>query len=103
MELHTLNLTIQLGLVIMENPKDINNKKNSDKKSKMVFQLESQVEIGAWIQVIGQIIEANGLSKLTQIQEEQSTVGEKNIKWCLASDDWTYINSYFCFKANKGD
>ncbi len=27
MELHTLNLTIQLGLVIMENPKDINNKK----------------------------------------------------------------------------
>jgi hypothetical protein len=68
---------ITLGLVIMENPKDINNKKNSDKKSKMILELESQVEIGVWIQVIGQIIEVNGLSKLAQIQEEPNTVGEK--------------------------
>jgi hypothetical protein len=68
---------IILGLVIMENPKDINNKKNSDKKSKMILELESQVEIGVWIQVIGQIIEVNGLSKLAQIQEEPNTVGEK--------------------------
>ncbi|MCQ6282536.1 hypothetical protein [Bacillus sp. EB600] len=65
----------------MENPKNssYNNKNQNDEKSKKILQLEKQVSLGLWIQVIGQIIELKGLSDLLQIEDESNSTGEKQI------------------------
>ncbi|MGZ4159802.1 MAG: hypothetical protein ACXVNF_03235 [Neobacillus sp.] len=64
----------------MELPKNISNKRKdfSDKKSK-ILELEKEVAIGLWIQVIGQIIEVKGLSGLLYIEEDANTIGEQQI------------------------
>lgn len=62
----------------MVNPSNSNNKGNVAKSEK-IFQLEKQVSLGLWIQVIGQIIEFKGLSDLLQIEEDTNQTGEKQI------------------------
>lgn len=62
---------------------DKKNKSNSikgisDKKSSEVLDLEKEVALGLWIQVIGQLIEIKGLSGLLQT-ENQDSVGEQQI------------------------
>jgi hypothetical protein len=52
---------------------------SNSKKSSIVLQLENQVAIGLWIQVIGQIIEANGLSALIKVERDANTAGERQI------------------------
>lgn len=56
-----------------------NNKDRNDEKSKKILQLEKQVSLGLWIQVIGQIVELKGLSDLLQIEDDSNTTGEKQI------------------------
>jgi hypothetical protein len=64
----------------MVNPTDSNNNKKGDEvKSEQVLQLEKQVSLGLWIQVIGQIIEFKGLSDLLQIEDDSNPAGEKQI------------------------
>ena len=78
---HKIKQNLILGLVRMENPKHIsNNRKDfSENKSKKKLELEKEVALGLWIQVIGQIIEVKGLSGLLHIQEDANTTGEEQI------------------------
>jgi hypothetical protein len=65
----------------MEQPKSkSNNRKDcNNKKSKKVLELEKEVALGLWIQVIGQIVEIKGLSGLLHIENETSSIGEQQI------------------------
>jgi hypothetical protein len=56
------------------NRKDFNNK-----KSKKVLELEKEVALGLWIQVIGQIVEIKGLSGLLHAENDTSSIGEQQI------------------------
>jgi hypothetical protein len=67
-------------VIAMVNPTNSNNtKKGNDAKSEKVLQLEKQVSLGLWIQVIGQLIEFKGLSDLLQIEDDTNPTGEKQI------------------------
>ena len=65
----------------MEHPKNkSNNRKDfSDKKSKKILELEKEVALGLWIQVIGQIVEIKGLSGLLHIENDTDSIGEQQI------------------------
>lgn len=54
-----------------------NNRKDLDNKKKI--ELEKEVALGLWIQVIGQIIEINGLTGLLNIENDTDLVGERQI------------------------
>lgn len=45
---------------------------SSDINSKKILELEKEVELGLWIQVIGQIIEVKGLTALLYIEENSN-------------------------------
>ena len=70
-----------MGLVLMEHPKNKSNNRQefNDKKSKKILELEKEVELGLWIQVIGQIVEVKGLTGLLHIEEDTNVIGEKQI------------------------
>ncbi|WML53097.1 hypothetical protein RCG17_27830 [Neobacillus sp. PS3-12] len=63
----------------MVSPTNSNNNKGNNAKSEKILQLEKQVSLGLWIQVIGQIIEFKGLSDLLQIEDDTNPTGEKQI------------------------
>ncbi len=65
----------------MEHPKNKSNNRQefNDKKSKKILELEKEVELGLWIQVIGQIVEVKGLTGLLHIEEDTNVIGEKQI------------------------
>ena len=63
----------------MGNPTSSNNKKDNEAKSEKIIQLEKQVSLGLWIQVIGQIIEFKGLSDLLEVEVDTNTTGERQI------------------------
>ncbi|MBA9029266.1 MULTISPECIES: hypothetical protein [Bacillaceae] len=65
----------------MEHPKNKSNNRQDfkDKKSKKILELEKEIELGLWIQVIGQIIEVKGLSGLLHIEEDANSSGEQQI------------------------
>ena len=65
----------------MEHPKNKSNHRQgfNDKKSKKILELEKEVELGLWIQVIGQIIEIKGLSGLLNLEEDANVTGEQQI------------------------
>jgi hypothetical protein len=63
----------------MVSPTNSNNNKGNNAKSEKILQLEKQVSLGLWIQVIGQIIEFKGLSDLLLIEDDTNTTGEKQI------------------------
>jgi hypothetical protein len=57
-----------------------NNRKDSNnKKSNKVLELEKEVAVGLWIQVIGQIVEIKGLSGLLHIENDTRSIGEQQI------------------------
>lgn len=51
---------------------------NEDKRNK-IKQLEKEVSLGLWIQVLGQIIELKGLSDLFHFEENANKIGEQQI------------------------
>ena len=65
----------------MEHSKNKSNNRQDfdDKKSKKILELEKEVELGLWIQVMGQIIEIKGLSGLLHIEEDANSTGEQQI------------------------
>lgn len=65
----------------MEHPKNKSNKKQefNDKKNIKILKLEEEVELGLWIQVIGQIIEVKGLSGLFHLEKDTNSTGEQQI------------------------
>ena len=65
----------------MEHPKNKSNNRQefNDQKSKKILELEKEVELGLWIQVIGQIVEIKGLTGLLHIEEDTNVTGEKQI------------------------
>ncbi|QCJ42506.1 hypothetical protein FAY30_11610 [Bacillus sp. S3] len=65
----------------MNNSKNMNHKGKgfSDPKSKKILQLEKQVSLGLWVQVLGQIIELKGLSELFHLEGNTNTIGEQQI------------------------
>ena len=65
----------------MEYPKNKSHNRQgfNDKKSKKILELEKEVELGLWIQVIGQIIEIKGLSGLLPLEEDATANGEQQI------------------------
>jgi hypothetical protein len=65
----------------MEHPKNKSNNRQgfNDKKSKKILELKKEVELGLWIQVIGQIIEIKGLSGLLYLEEDATATGEQQI------------------------
>ncbi|MEH7097382.1 hypothetical protein [Neobacillus vireti] len=79
--LHKLKQIKVLGLVVLVQPKNKSNntKDYGDKKSIKILELEKEVALGLWIQVIGQIIEIKGLSGLLHIEEDANTIGEQQI------------------------
>ncbi|MEH7415521.1 hypothetical protein V7266_09600 [Neobacillus drentensis] len=58
-----------------KDPKSEGKEDNYDKK----LQLEKEVALGLWIQVIGQFIEIKGLSGLYQLEEDLYQLGEQQI------------------------
>lgn len=54
-----------------DNRKDFDNKR--------ITELEEEVALGLWIQVIGQIIEMKGLTGLLNIENDTDSVGEQQI------------------------
>ncbi|MEH7250474.1 hypothetical protein V7114_27350 [Neobacillus niacini] len=54
-----------------------NNRKDLDNKK--IIELEKEVALGLWIQVIGQIIEIKGLTGLLNIENDTNSVGERQI------------------------
>ncbi|MEH6945118.1 hypothetical protein [Bacillus sp. JJ722] len=58
----------------MEQPQN-----STDKKSKEIVELEKEVAIGLWIQVIGQIIEIKGLTGLLILEDDSNQIGEQQI------------------------
>lgn len=65
------------GVVIMD--KSNNTTGFSDQKSKKILELEKEVALGLWIQVIGQIIELKSLSELFRFEENANSIGEQQI------------------------
>ena len=65
----------------MEHQKNKGNSREdfSNKKGKKVLELEKEVALGLWIQVIGQIVEINGLSGLLHIENDTDSIGEQQI------------------------
>lgn len=64
----------------MENPNKSNGiKEVSDKESQKMLELEKEVALGLWIQVIGQLIEIKGLSGLLYMEKDESLMGEQQI------------------------
>jgi hypothetical protein len=65
----------------MDHPRNMNqnNKDYNDKKSKKILELEKEVLLGLWIQVIGQLIEVKGLSGLLHLEEDTNKTGEQEI------------------------
>lgn len=65
----------------MEHPKNKSNKKQefNDKKKIKILKLEEEVELGLWIQVIGQIIEVKGLSGLFHHEKDTNSTGEQQL------------------------
>ena len=65
----------------MEHPKNKSNNRQefNDQKSKKILELEKEVELGLWIQVIGQFVEIKGLTGLLHIEEDTNVTGEKQI------------------------
>ena len=59
--------------------KSNNREEFSNQKSKEILELEKEVALGLWIQVIGQFIEIKGLSGLLHIEENASSIGEQQI------------------------
>jgi hypothetical protein len=51
----------------------------SNNKSKKVLELEKEVALGLWIQVIGQIVEIKGLTGLLHIENDTDSIGEQQI------------------------
>lgn len=51
----------------------------NNKKGKKVLELEKEVALGLWIQVIGQIIEIKGLTGLLHIENDTDSMGEQQI------------------------
>lgn len=68
-------------MVRMEHPKNKSHKKQglNDNKSDKILELEKEVELGLWIQVIGQFIEIKGLSGLLHLEEDGDKTGEQQI------------------------
>ncbi|PLS08499.1 hypothetical protein [Neobacillus cucumis] len=62
----------------MDAPKQKNDTEQNDKDQK-ILQLEKEVAIGLWIQVIGQFIEIKGLSGLLHLEDDSNTIGEQQI------------------------
>lgn len=62
----------------MEYPKNKSNNRQ-DFSDKKILELEKEVELGLWIQVIGQIIEIKGLSGLLHIEDDTNSIGEQQI------------------------
>ena len=62
----------------MEDPKSQSNNRQ-DSNDKKILELEKEVALGLWIQVIGQIIEIKGLSGLFQVEDQISSIGEQQI------------------------
>ena len=65
----------------MEHNKNESNhsKDSNNKKSKKVLDLEKEVVLGLWVQVIGQLIEIKGLTGLLHIENDTNTMGEQQI------------------------
>lgn len=59
--------------------KSKNRKDSNNKKDKKVLELEKEVALGLWIQVIGQIVEIKGLTGLLHIENDTSSIGEQQI------------------------
>ena len=63
-------------------PKQMNDKKNEHIETEYeqkILQLEKEVALGLWIQVIGQFIELKGLSGLFHLEEDANRLGEQQI------------------------
>ena len=65
---------LDLGLVILEQRNN-----NNNKKSNKILELEKEVALGLWVQVIGQLIEIKGLTGLLHIENDTNTMGEQQI------------------------
>ena len=79
-----------------------NSREDFGNKSKKVLELEKEVALGLWIQVIGQIVEIKGLSGLLHIENDTDSIGEQQILtgvWIKTI--WSNIRGYFCNNANK--
>jgi hypothetical protein len=63
----------------MPNQKNNNRKNSSDKKDPKIVELEKEVALGLWIQVVGQIIELKALSGLLHFEQDASPLGEQQI------------------------
>ncbi|WP_160723016.1 hypothetical protein [Bacillus sp. USDA818B3_A] len=64
----------------MEIPRDLNEaNSNSKENDQVISQLEKEVALGLWIQVIGQFIELKGLTGLFQLEDDSNRVGEQQI------------------------
>ena len=55
------------------------NKKEFSEKNNKIIELEKEVELGLWIQVLGQIIEIKGLSGLLHLENDSDITGEQQI------------------------
>ncbi|OCA92942.1 hypothetical protein [Pseudobacillus wudalianchiensis] len=53
--------------------------KSENAYEKKKLELEKEVALGLWVQVIGQIIEIRGLSGLLYIEEDEDSIGEQQI------------------------
>ncbi len=63
-------------------PKQMNDTKsehNENEYEQKILQLEKEVALGLWIQVIGQFIELKGLSELFHLEEDANRLGEQQI------------------------
>ncbi len=78
---HKIKKNLVPGLVGMDYPKQKNhNQKNSsNKKSNKILELEKEVLLGLWIQVLGQILELKALSSLFKLEEDANRIGEQQI------------------------
>ncbi|WP_428908586.1 hypothetical protein [Niallia sp. Krafla_26] len=54
-------------------------KYRKDSDNKKIIELEKEVALGLWIQVIGQIIELKGLTELLNIENDIDSIGERQI------------------------
>jgi len=61
----------------MNGSKQINYER--EEKEQKIVELEKEVALGLWIQVIGQFIEVKGLSGLLQLEEDVNRLGEQQI------------------------
>ncbi|MEH7119265.1 hypothetical protein V7128_17890 [Neobacillus vireti] len=61
----------------MNGSKQINYER--EEKEQKIVELEKEVALGLWIQVIGQFIEVKGLSGLLQLEEDTNRLGEQQI------------------------